>query len=108
VFEVSGSATGANVMTQLACIRGRIVIVAIYPDPAPVRLFDFFWKELHMVGARVYEPVDYEEAIALLATDTLPVDRLVTGVEPLERLPSVLATLQGDPRAMKMLIDCRG
>ena len=60
VFEVSGSAAGADVMTQLACIRGTIVIVAIYPDPQPVRLFDFFWKELRMIGARVYEPVDYE------------------------------------------------
>ena len=107
VFEVSGSAAGADVMTQLACIRGRIVIVAIYPDPQPIRLFDFFWKELSMAGARVYEPEDYEEAIALLATATLPVDRLITAVEPLERLPSVFAHLQGDPAAMKTLIDCR-
>ena len=107
VFEVSGSAAGADVMTRLACIRGRIVIVAIYPDPQPVRLFDFFWKELSMAGARVYEPEDYEEAIALLATATLPVDRLITAVEPLERLPSVFAHLQGDPAAMKTLIDCR-
>ena len=108
VFEVSGSAAGADVMTRLACIRGRIVIVAIYPDPQPIRLFDFFWKELSMAGARVYEPEDYEEAIALLATATLPVDRLITAVEPLERLPSVFAHLQGDPAAMKTLIDCRG
>jgi 2-desacetyl-2-hydroxyethyl bacteriochlorophyllide A dehydrogenase len=107
VFEVSGSAAGANVMTQLACIRGTIVIVAIYPDPQPVRLFDFFWKELRMMGARVYEPVDYEEAISLLAAGTLPVDRLVTAVEPLERLPSVFATPGGGSQAMKTLIDCR-
>ena len=107
VFEVSGSAAGADVMTQLACIRGTIVIVAIYPDPQPVRLFDFFWKELRMIGARVYEPVDYEEAISLLAAGTLPVDRLVTTVEPLERLPSVFATPGGGAEAMKTLIDCR-
>ena len=107
VFEVSGSTAGADVMTQLACIRGTIVIVAIYPDPQPVRLFDFFWKELRMIGARVYEPVDYEQAIFLLAANTFPVDRLVTAVEPLERLPSVFASMEGDPQAMKTLIDCR-
>ena len=107
VFEVSGSAAGADVMTQLACIRGRIVVVAIYPESQPVRLFDFFWKELRMVGARVYEPEDYEAAISLLAAGALPVDRLVTAVEPLERLPSVFAGLAGDPQAMKTLIDCR-
>ena len=60
-------------MTELACLRGRIVVVAIHPEPPPVRLFDFFWKELTMVGARVYEPADYEAAIALLAAgDALP------------------------------------
>ena len=107
VFEVSGSAAGADVMTSFASIRGRVVVVAVFPEPQPVRLFDFFWKELRMIGARVYEPIDYEEAISLLAAGTLPVDRLVTTVEPLERLPSVFATPGGDAQAMKTLIDCR-
>ena len=107
VFEVSGSTAGAAVMTELACLRGRIVVVAIFPEPQPVRLFDFFWKELTMVGARVYEPADYEQAIGLVAADVLPLDDLVTAVEPLERLPDVFATLAANPAAMKVLIDCR-
>ena len=94
VFEVSGSAAGADVMTQLACIRGRVVVVAIFPEPQPVRLFDFFWKELRMVGARVYEPEDYERAIELLAAGALPLERLITAVEPLDRLPSVFEELE--------------
>ena len=61
VFEVSGSAAGADVMTQVASIRGRVVVVAIFPEPPPVRLFDLFWKELQVIGARVYEPEDYEQ-----------------------------------------------
>lgn len=106
VFEVSGSAAGAGVMTSLACIRGRVVVVAIFPEPQPVRLFDFFWKELRMVGARVYEPEDYERAIDLLAAGALPLERLISAVEPLDRLPSVFEELD-DPAAMKVLIDCR-
>ena len=106
VFEVSGSAAGADVMTSLACIRGRVVVVAIFPEPQPVRLFDFFWKELRMVGARVYEPEDYERAIDLLAADALPLQRLISAVEPLDRLPSVFEELD-DAAAMKVLIDCR-
>ena len=107
VFEVSGSAGGAEVMTRLASIRGRVVVVAIFPEPQPVRLFDFFWKELHMVGARVYEPEDYERAIDLLATGALPLERLVSAVEPLDQLPSVFEELDDDAAAMKILIDCR-
>jgi threonine dehydrogenase-like Zn-dependent dehydrogenase len=107
VFEVSGSAAGALVMTQLACLRGRIVLVAIYPDPQPVRLFDFFWKELQLRGARVYEREDYERAIALLAEGNLPLEQLITAVEPLERLPEVFTELLASPAGMKVLIDCQ-
>ena len=107
VFEVSGSAAGALAMTELACLRGRIVIVAIYPEPQPVRLFDLFWKELQLRGARVYEPEDYDQAIELLASNALPLERLISSVEPLERLPAVFEELAGGSAAMKILVDCR-
>jgi 2-desacetyl-2-hydroxyethyl bacteriochlorophyllide A dehydrogenase len=107
VFEVSGSAAGALDMTRLACLRGRIVVVAIFPDPQPVSLFDVFWKELQLRGARVYEPEDYERAIALLEKATLPLERLITSVEPLDRLPAVLEEHAAGSSAMKILMDCR-
>jgi (R,R)-butanediol dehydrogenase / meso-butanediol dehydrogenase / diacetyl reductase len=107
VFEVSGSAAGALAMTQPAALRGRLVVVAIYPEPAPVRLFDFFWKELQLRGARVYEPADYERALELLAAGVLPVEKLITAVEPLERLPAVIAEMAAKPSGVKTLVDCR-
>jgi 2-desacetyl-2-hydroxyethyl bacteriochlorophyllide A dehydrogenase len=104
VFEVSGAAPPVLAMTELAALRGRIVIVAIHPEPRPVKLFDFFWKELELRGARVYEPEDYERAIELLAAGELPLEKLITRVEPLERLPDVFQEL-GD--SVKVLVDCR-
>ena len=106
VFEVSGSAAGAIAMTELASIRGRIVVVAIYPEPQLVKLFDVFWKELQLRGARVYEPEDFERAIELLAADVLPVERLISAVEPLERLPVVIAELAAGTTGIKTLVDC--
>ena len=55
VFEVSGSAAGAEAMTRIAKVRGRIVIVAIFAQAPPVSLFQFFWRELQLCGVRVYE-----------------------------------------------------
>ena len=107
VFEVSGAPAAAHVMTQVASIRGRVVVVAIYPEPQPVRLFDLFWKELEVRGARVYEAEDYERAIALLASGRLPVERLITRVEPLERLPAVFDELTTGTADLKVLVDCR-
>ena len=107
VFEVSGSAAGALEMSRLACLRGRIVLVAIFPEPQPVSLFDFFWKELELRGARVYEADDYERAIALLEDGRLPLDRLITAVEPLDRLPEVFEEQSRASSAMKILVDCQ-
>ena len=68
VFEVSGSQAGADTMTKLPRTRGRIVVVAIYGEAPKVDLFRFFWRELKLSGARVYEPEDFELAIELAAT----------------------------------------
>jgi (R,R)-butanediol dehydrogenase / meso-butanediol dehydrogenase / diacetyl reductase len=107
VFEVSGSAAGILAATKHAAIRGRVVVVAIFPEPRPVALFDLFWKELELRGARVYEPEDFEAAIALLAGDSLGLERLISAVEPLERAPAVFDELRAGRQAMKILVDCR-
>ena len=107
VFEVSGSASGILAATRYAGLRGRVVVVAIFPEPKPVALFDLFWKELELRGARVYEPEDFDAALALLAEGSLAVERLITAVEPLERVPALFDELRAGRPAMKILVDCR-
>jgi (R,R)-butanediol dehydrogenase / meso-butanediol dehydrogenase / diacetyl reductase len=107
VFEVSGSGAGILAATKHAALRGRVVVVAIFPEPKPVALFDLFWKELELRGARVYEPEDFDAALALLADGALDVERLITAVEPLERVPAIFDELRGGRQAMKILVDCR-
>jgi (R,R)-butanediol dehydrogenase/meso-butanediol dehydrogenase/diacetyl reductase len=99
VFEVSGSAAGATTMTRLAGLRGRVVVVAIFSSPPAVNLHD--------VGARVYEPEDYENAIALVVGGQLPLADLISSVEPLEKLHEALEQLESNPSAMKILLDCQ-
>ena len=107
VFEVSGAKAAAATMTDLLAIRGRIVVVAIYPKPVELNLFQFFWKELKLIGARVYEPEDYEKALLLIGKKSLPLDRMITRREPLDRIQSAFESLDATPDAMKVLIDCR-
>jgi (R,R)-butanediol dehydrogenase / meso-butanediol dehydrogenase / diacetyl reductase len=107
VFEVSGSSEGILAATQHAALRGRIVVVAIFPEPRPVALFDLFWKELELRGARVYEPEDFDAAIELIASGALDLERLITAVEPLDRVPAVFDELRSGKPAMKILVDCR-
>lgn len=106
VFEVSGSQGGVDLMTEAAATRGRIVMVAMHPRKPTVDLFRFFWRELELLGTRVYEPEDYEKAIALLESGAIEVDRLVTDRRPLGEIQQAFEALDGNPVAMKTLIDC--
>jgi (R,R)-butanediol dehydrogenase / meso-butanediol dehydrogenase / diacetyl reductase len=106
VFEVSGSAAGAELMTKLPRTRGRIVVVAIFSEPPKIDLFRFFWRELRLCGARVYEPEDFEEAIRLAASGVLPFERLITEVLPLERLEAGFREMERGGEVMKLLVKC--
>lgn len=106
VFEVSGVQAGVAVMTQLPRVRGRIVMVAIHAEPKSVDLFRFFWRELKLIGARVYEPEDFDEAIVLAASGTLPLDQLITQVAPLADAMSVFEAINNNPAGMKYLLQC--
>lgn len=104
VFEVSGSAQGATIMTQLVRARGRIVIVAIFGEATKVDLFRFFWRELHLCGARVYEPEDFEKAISLAASRKLPLPKLISERRPLSQLGQALEEIEANAKLMKVLI----
>ena len=46
-FEVSGSAAGVATAVDVLATRGRLVMVAIHPQPRAVNLHRFFWRELN-------------------------------------------------------------
>jgi len=56
----------------------------------------------------VYDPEDYEEAIGLVASGALPLEKLITAVQPLEELPEAFRSLDTSPNHLKILIDCSG
>ncbi len=106
VFEVSGTAPGAELMTKLPGVRGRVVMVAVFPKPVPVDLHKFFWREMRLIGTRVYEPQDFDEAIDLLANTQVPFAKLITGIYPLDGLEKGLLEMEQGADVMKILIDC--
>jgi len=106
VFEVTSSSVGAEVMTQLPRTRGRIVVVAIFAQPVKVDLFRFFWRELKLSGARVYEREDFDQAIALAASRKLPLDQIITDIYPLDQLEKGLKQMEGGGKVMKILLRC--
>ena len=104
VFEVSGTQKGVDAMTAVAATRARIVMVAIHAVKPQIDLFQFFWRELQLIGARVYEPEDYEKAIALVASGAMDADTIITDISPLSGIQQAFESLDSNPTAMKSLI----
>lgn len=107
VFEVSGSAAAVQTMTKLTGARGRIVMVAIHSEPREVDLFQFFWAEIEMIGARLYTAEDYEEAIQIASSGNIPFEKIITDVQPLANIQQVFEEIDRTPGGIKYLIDCR-
>ncbi len=108
VFEVSGAQGGLDSAVDLVRARGRLVVVGIHAQRRELDLKRVFWKELEIVGARVYESQDFADAVASLAAGTIPVEALISKVVPLESAAEAFEILDLGGAVMKVLVDCGG
>lgn len=106
VFEVTASEPGAKVMTEIVRPRGRIVLVGIFSEPKEINLFKFFWRELEMIGARVYEKEDFDKAVELAAAGSMPLEKIISGIYDLDDIQAAFESFEGNATAMKVLVKC--
>jgi len=107
VFEVSGVKQAIEAMTEIAAVRARICMVAIHSEKPAIDLFQFFWKELELLGARVYEHADFEKAIELIASKQIDIEPYITSVNVLGEINKAFAQMSGNPQGMKALVSCQ-
>ncbi|RAG84141.1 Zn-dependent alcohol dehydrogenase [Streptacidiphilus pinicola] len=105
-FEVSGAAAGVTTAVDVLAVRGRLCQVAIHPAPREVNLHRFFWREITLVGARLYDRGDFERAVALVAGGTVPAKALISSVVPLAEAATAFEALEAGGDVMKTLLDC--
>ncbi|MEE6262770.1 zinc-dependent alcohol dehydrogenase [Plantactinospora sonchi] len=103
-FEVSGSPAGVATAVDVLTTRGRLVMVAIHPRPREVNLHRFFWRELELLGARLYQREDMAEAVRLVASGAIPAGQLISRVEPVEAVDAAFTALEGGG-VLKVLLD---
>lgn len=106
VFEVSGVQPAIDAMTEIAAVRGRICMVAIHSQKPKLDMFKFFWRELELVGARVYESADFEKAIELVANENIDLEPFISQISQLNDIGSAFAGMDGNPSGMKALVAC--
>ena len=86
--------------------RSLALISTEHVNKPTVDLFKLFWREIELLGARVYEPDDFEQAIALVASGAIDCNSMITDVRPLDEITSAFEALNGNAPSMKSLIEC--
>jgi 2-desacetyl-2-hydroxyethyl bacteriochlorophyllide A dehydrogenase len=103
LFECAGYAPVALQMTDLVRPRGVIVNVGVFKKPVEVNLLAVNFKELSIVGSRVYAMSDFERAVEL--APSVPLVELVTHQFPLARVTEAFATFKAGENVCKVLVE---
>src|SRR5450631_2933140 len=74
-FDSAAHPSVAAELTAVTRVRGRIVIVGVYKQPAVLDLQSVCFKEQTLVGVRVYTSQDVTSAIELIASGFLGLER---------------------------------
>jgi (R,R)-butanediol dehydrogenase/meso-butanediol dehydrogenase/diacetyl reductase len=106
VFDTAAHPAVAAGATAWASAGGRVVVVGAYSQPPPVNLQAVMFRELEMIGCRVYTREDMVAALALLATGRFDPDPLITSVVGLDEAPQALERLRSGDE-LKVLIKGR-
>jgi len=77
-FDTAAHPSVAAELTAVTRVRGRIVVVGVYKQPAALDLQSVCFKEQTIVGVRVYTPQDVTWAIDLIASGVLGLERFPT------------------------------
>ncbi len=107
IFDCSGAPIIADIASKLVRVRGQIVVVAVYNNPPNVNYRDAGFKELNIIGVRVYRFKDYDIAIHLIHNKLIDVNAIISHVLPLSESPKGF-TYMDDGVGVKILIDMQG
>ena len=103
VFDAAGHPAVAEQLAAACRIRGQIVLVGIYKKPTPLDLQGIAFKEISLVGSRVYTPDDFASARDLAAGGELELERLISHVLPLSDVNAGFEVLATGGEALKVL-----
>ncbi len=85
VIECAGQSASAQLAGRLTRTRGRLVIMGVFEQPAPLNLTDLVFREKTIVGSMSGYGL-YDETIRMMTDPKFKGDALITGRIPLDDL----------------------
>lgn len=108
VFDAAAHPDVAAEVTRWVATGSRVVVVGVYSRPAPVDLQAVLFRELEVIGTRMYTRSDIEAAVALLASGAVDARPLLTAQVPLEQGPAMIEALRRGEEMKALLVGPAG
>ena len=102
IFECAGASAGALEMTSLVRPRGTIINLSVFKTPPAVDMQAVNFKDLTIIGSRVYAREDFLQAISL--AQTLPLHRIVTHSFRLQEVAAAFSCFLGGKDVCKVVV----
>jgi (R,R)-butanediol dehydrogenase/meso-butanediol dehydrogenase/diacetyl reductase len=87
VFDAAAAPAVAALLPRLVRPAGRIGLVGTYARPVEVDLQAVLFRELTVIGNRVYQPADIDAALAILAAEPELFGGLISEIFELDQVP---------------------
>jgi (R,R)-butanediol dehydrogenase / meso-butanediol dehydrogenase / diacetyl reductase len=102
VFECVGTGATAASMIQLVRSCGTIINLGVFKKPAEVDLQTLNFRQITLMGSRVYTREDFETAVRL--APELPLELIVTDLFPLEEVGAAFQKFRAGEGVCKVLM----
>lgn len=105
VFECAGAARAAADALDLVRVGGTLAVVSIHKGAVPFDLQRLAFREISVIGTRVYTRQDFADACAMLPDLAAELDWLAGPLQPLDAAPALFEALaQGNGPLKAVLV----
>ena len=104
VFDAAAHPAVAAGLAGAVAVGGRVVLVGVYGAPAPLDLQALTFKEVTVIGTRVYSRDDLRVATAMIADGRFDPSPLITRSVPLTGAAAAVEDLRAG-REVKLLVE---
>ncbi len=102
VIETAGTAPAVTEAIDLCRPGGRVVLTGLPHEPSQVDAFQVVRREITITGSMIYQD-EFPEALALLASNQVRAERLLTHRFPLDRIGEAFAAHTA-PESIKVAV----
>jgi (R,R)-butanediol dehydrogenase / meso-butanediol dehydrogenase / diacetyl reductase len=106
IYECAGHPSSAKEMTTLVRSRGTIVNLGVFKNPVEVDMQAINFKEVRILGSRVYERTDFQTAIDMAMA--LPLEAIISREFPLHDVSDAFSLFRAGDVCKVMILPSEG